>query len=46
MIAFFERTLFGHRRKILVLFALITVVLGSSKPTPRASALWSISAKH
>jgi predicted RND superfamily exporter protein len=29
MINFFERVLFGNRRKILVLFAIITVVLGT-----------------
>ncbi len=29
MIAFIERTLFGNRRKVLALFAIITVVLGS-----------------
>jgi predicted RND superfamily exporter protein len=29
MIHFLERILFGHRRKILVVFAIITVVLGS-----------------
>ena len=29
MIAVLERLLFGHRRKILVVFALMTLILGS-----------------
>ena len=38
MINFFERALFGHRRKVLVLFALVTLVLGYFATHLRADA--------
>ena len=38
MIGFLERTLFGHRRKVLVVFALVTLVLGYFATHLRADA--------